>query len=503
MAKSVKGSRRNGKMTTNEKVQFTSAFNAFTSRLTKLWNLLAPNERRDIDTECGWTPSEDLTPETYKKMFERESTAARVVGIWPDECWKLTPEIFEKEDVKVTTPFEASWEKLEAEFQILSVLKRVDEISGIGQFGIIVLGIGDGKTLDQPIENVDDYGRAKSLDGGGEVPFLYVSCYDETEVDISEWNTDSKSPRFGRPEIYSVKMAMGPTQREAKKVHWTRVIHIADNVKGNPLYGFPRMQQCWNRLLDIRKILGGSAEGVWRSGFPILVAEADGELVAAGAEFDEDSLKEQFDAVMQGMQRQLMLQGATAKSIGGGMQDTSPQLRDQLENLCIAIGVPLQIFIGNEIGMRSAEQNSSDHNDRVNGRRNNYVTPFIIVPLIDRLIAAKVLAAPGEDSYQVWWPDPNAPTPKEQAEVAKLVAEVMAIYVRENLVMMIAPDLYLTLVLGWEDDEAEAATKSVKKLYDEEDDNPLIPQPEDEDGSTEQQEGQESGGAGNGGGASS
>ena len=41
-----------------------------------------------------------------------------------------------------------------------------------------------------------------------------------------------------------------------RKVHWTRVIHIAESTLENPIYGIPRLRPVYNRLMDIEKVTG-------------------------------------------------------------------------------------------------------------------------------------------------------------------------------------------------------------------------------------------------------
>ena len=61
------------------------------------------DSRRDIDVEAGYPYKIGL--EQYARLYEREGIAARVVSIFPEECWKEEPKIYETEDSK-EHPFE-------------------------------------------------------------------------------------------------------------------------------------------------------------------------------------------------------------------------------------------------------------------------------------------------------------------------------------------------------------------------------------------------------------
>ena len=83
--------------------------NTTTLRRESIAKLLNPG--LDIDYECRYPPS--INKSDYKRMYDREGIAARVVGIYPDECWAMPPEIFETEEADKTA-FELEWDALES-----------------------------------------------------------------------------------------------------------------------------------------------------------------------------------------------------------------------------------------------------------------------------------------------------------------------------------------------------------------------------------------------------
>src|SRR5919106_6866879 len=66
--------------------------------------------RRNIARECGHPDT--FVPEQYQDLYDRDPIAARVVQIYPRECWQLQPLVYEDEDEKALTPFEADWNAL-------------------------------------------------------------------------------------------------------------------------------------------------------------------------------------------------------------------------------------------------------------------------------------------------------------------------------------------------------------------------------------------------------
>lgn len=121
------------------------------------------DDRRDLYNECGW-PKELTVRDHYKPLYDRFSIAARVVQLFPLECWLVQPEIYEDEDEEVKTDFELAYKQAsqsilgdnwlesndEESNPILEALARLDVLCGIGHYGVMLIGIDDGLELDQP-----------------------------------------------------------------------------------------------------------------------------------------------------------------------------------------------------------------------------------------------------------------------------------------------------------------------------------------------------------------
>jgi len=211
----------------------------------------------------------------------------------------------------------------------------------------------------------------------------------------------------------------------------------------------------FNRLYDIRKIAGGSGEMFWKGAFPGYAFEVDPTI--AGATLDADSLRTEFENYSNGLQRYLALQGVTAKSLLPQTADPKNHLDSQLKQIAIAMGVPYRIFMGSEEAKLASQQDTQAWNKRLTRRQNKYLSPYMIRPLVDRLIEVGVLPQPTE--YTVHWPDLSAPSDMEKAEVLSKITEAFAKYVGGNVDMLIPPEEFLTMFAGL--DEAE-----VKQIMD-------------------------------------
>lgn len=425
------------------------------------------NPLRNIEQECGHPP--DITIEDYWNAFDRGDIAARVVSLYPDECWSENPMIYQNEDEE-ETEFDKAWNSLQEKFQIYSILHRSDVLSGIGRFGVILLGINDGKPLREIVSGISETGE---VTGSPKYDLLYVRPFDETHVKVKSLEEDVSNPRFGMPKMYEIQFnaeAAGNTILTTPQVggnlevHWSRIIHLTDNRASSDTFGMPRLKKVFNRILDLKKVAGGSGEMFWKGGFPGLAletptADSQGNPIT----IDLDSTKEQVEAYMNGLQRYLAVQGMGAKSLSVQVADPTPHVDVQVLLICVAMGVPKRVFLGAEVGQLASGQDIVAWNKRLNRRRKAYVSPFVIRPLVDRLISFGCLPPVKDTGYIIWWPDMNSPSDLDKANVADKITNAISKYVMGGCDILIEPFHFLTLILGLSDEEAESVIKIVGK----------------------------------------
>jgi hypothetical protein len=423
--------------------------NAMATRAKTISALLDP--RRDLDNECGYV-SEPCAAD-YDEMYKKEGIARRVVNIWPSECWQVKPEVWEIEDPK-DTQFEAAWKQLVLEHDLNAVMKRADEISGIGRFGIILLGVDDGLGLNKPVPQ------------NRKCKLLYTRTFDESVITIKSVEQDIKNPRFGKPTMYGVKFENstdGSTNMNESEVHWTRCIHIADGRRMSEVFGEPRMRPVFNRLQDVRKLLGGSAEMFWQGAFPGLSFEVDPRFLEFGAvEIDQDGLKEEMQNYANGLQRWMSTTGVNVKSLAPQVADPSHHFEAQLKAIAITLGVPFRVFMGTEEAKLASSQDSKNWSKRVGERQNEYLTPHVVRPFVERLIAIGQLPKPKEQ-LQITWQDMLTPSDQEKADVAKSRTSAMKDYVMGEVEAIYPLKHFLMDVLSMTEKKAELIIRDIKK----------------------------------------
>jgi len=119
--------------------------NAAMSRSSLFKSMTDP--RRNINHECGYPDTENLTIDQYRDMYDREAIAKRVVQVMPKECWQVTPRVFETESLESETAFEKSLDGIAINLTggsryepeggkgnpVWEYTARVDVLSGIGK----------------------------------------------------------------------------------------------------------------------------------------------------------------------------------------------------------------------------------------------------------------------------------------------------------------------------------------------------------------------------------
>lgn len=440
--------------------------NTLISRRSLLDSML-DGTNRDLNKELHYPDS--ISADLYKEMYDREGIAARVVELSPQESWSVDPRIIENEEVENTT-FEKAWRQLQKKLNLYAYLERADELSGIGHFGVILLGVGDGKELHDPAVLKDDITKGSEE---SQNKLLFVRTFPEHAVEIDAFENDPTNPRFGLPTFYNIKFtdrvsgnSESPENKTSKKVHWTRIIHLADNRQSSEVFGTPRMKNVFNRLLDLRKVLGGSGEMFWKGAFPGYSFEVDPRVTDGAVELDTKALREEFERYSNSMQRYIALTGVSAKSLAPQVSDPGPHMVAFLKAIAITKGIPWRILLGSEEAKLASTQDKDTWRERVKYRQHKYLTPWVITPFIDRLIELNILppVSDEDEGYTVVWPDMAKQTDKEKAEVAARKTEALAKYVVAGVDTLIPPREYFIHVLGTSPEEADALIKAAESF---------------------------------------
>lgn len=472
--------------------------------------------RRDLYTDCGYTATSKLDPEKFLDIYQRFPIATRVVDLPVDESWRRQPDVKEVRDDgdpgDEETEFEIAWRELnnvlrgemswfhsEEGSPVWEYLKRGDKMSRIGQYGVIFLEFDDigkprpngEKSIQQDEESSDTITWADPAPGFEEfdergvfafnkdeqeerqtkkgVTLIGLRTFDQVHAEVTHWNEDANSPMYGRPQTY--RITIGDTETATKHVtqglrerqidvHWSRMIHLSEILTNSEYIGYESCRPVMNDLQDLQKIYGASGEGYWRAAFPGLAFESHPQM-GGRVNINQDDVKTQLQAYQNTLQRHLAAAGGSWKTLSGEVVDPAPFIEARIEAICIYLGCPVRIFKGSERGELASTQDKDSWDERMVLRQVGYLTPRVIVPFIDRLIAVGVLPAP-KNGYTVEWPDLTALSQTVKADLASKMTEAFAKYVKAGLDVFMPPRRYLIDVWEFEEEHVDEILEEVE-----------------------------------------
>jgi hypothetical protein len=424
--------------------------------------------RHMVDKECGYPKF--ITPIMYRYMYDRDDVAARVVDLYADEIWAAEPCIYDYPD-DVETPFEARLKYYITQRHLLQFMYRMDKLCGVGHYGALLYGIDDGKELDQPVDGIDPMGN-RMPGFKKEYNLLYLRPFDEYLSFVQQYETNVNSPRYGLPVMYNLVFldmtidAAGASigTRLNRRVHWTRVQHIADNLHSSLVFGVPRQQRVFNKLLNLRKLYGADAEGLWKAGFPGIAFEVDPSIVADEPDFDKEEFKKEVDEFSNRLAKYITLIGIKAHTLDTQLADPKPHVEIQLQAIASYMNAPLRLFLGSEHSDRGGAAERTMWNKRLGRKIRMFTDPYLVRQIIDRLLAYGMLPPPKNNQYCVEWGDLNVSTDEDKANLSLKWTQALSQYVASGAIHLIPPQEYLTVIMGLKPAEALRIIAKVEKL---------------------------------------
>ena len=371
--------------------------------------------KRDLYAVFGYkkTPSYD----DYLLKYLRQAIAGRIIDAPVNGTWSKRPAVFDSSGPD--GEWAKAWQQLDKERNVFYYLERADRLAGIGQFSVLLIGAKDGKDLEQPL--------SAGGDGEGSAKLIYLQPYSQGQSEITSYEGAPQSERFGLPIEYQLT-AQDPTETGSTtssgsvnrrnssrefKVHYTRVLHVADTPLQDEVFGVPRLQRVYNVLDDLLKVVGGSAEMFWLAGNRGMQADVSPEMELDAD--DAENLEDEIDDYIHELSRVIKTRGVTLKPLGTETADPRGNFEILIAEASAGSGIPSRILLGSERGQLASQQDRSNWANRLSERQGSYATPSILQPFAERLIGVGVLPEPKGDLIYVW-ADPFAPSPLERAQ---------------------------------------------------------------------------------------
>lgn len=425
----------------NDRKLTTQQLQAFASELVGRANLMARmgmqySGSRDLYKALGY--KKDLVFDDYLAKYQRHDMAKAIIDRPVRATWQGSLEMVESDKPK-DTEFETTWDTLNRKLGIKSILSRVDRLTGIGRYGILFLGLDDVSSVNSLVNPVNE-GKVKNL--------LYLKPFGESSAKISKLVETSSDERYGKPLLYEIVIQDVKNKNEyAVKVHHSRIIHIVDDPLESEVYGTPRLEAVFNRLMDLEKLVGGDAEMFWRNARPGYSGEVNPDFQMT--EGMKHELVKHLDEYEHDLRRFLIQEGVTIKALEQQIADPKSHFSVQVSCLSAVTGIPQRVLMGSERGELASTQDTSEWKDYVQGRREDHAEPNIVCPFVDRMIALGILPKPGKD-YTVKWSDLYAVSEKERVEVGKARANALREYTYNPIAQgIIPPPVFYEYFLGF------------------------------------------------------
>ncbi len=402
---------------------------------------------------------ERLTFNMLYNMYSRNSVAARVIETYPDYSWETPPTIKDSGGVssyfskQIRDVLDTNYKLMDGVSQpLLTSMKQLDVLGGIGGESLLVFGFMDGKKLGAPVEYKEN------------MKVAWVKVLHNGQFEVAERNENQTSPDFGDVMLYRTKSFKTGELNFADhiapnvEIHASRCVHFKEG--SNLSFGISRIQRCYNQLLDITKVAGSSAEVYFLGAFSGLSVETDPEATLSEESFEKMQIE--IDNYFDGIRRALIFEGSKAKLLYPAIVSPKEHFDTQITMISIATGVPRRFLTGAEAAKLASQQDSLNWTDRVNIRRNSFMGPRIVLPVVDRLVQAGVVRAPKNNKYEAIWSRAESITTNERANSARNMTDSLIKYFSSGMYSVMEFPVYLMYVCGFSEVEAMAINEQAK-----------------------------------------
>lgn len=443
--------------------------------------------RRNIWEECGY-PADNLSAEEYKDLVDWEPIAAVVNDIYPLESFQSIPEVYEIENGKIQSAWERAWYELplrmgreesyfDAQYScgLAPDLLCADIVSGISRYGVLLIGLNDQLDLEEPAFN-DRWWEGQGASTASPNPkrdrydpkrqVTFLRSFPEHLASIDAVVEDGRDRRAGWPEYYSITFhdwsessglsSIAESSRLSTRVHWTRVIHLADRwhtATSSPVYAIPRCKPVLHPILDIQKVRGGSAEMYWLAAFMGLHFGTHPQL-GADVDVDVEGLKDMYEEWRNGLQRAIYTNGMFVDNLSPQSVDPKPFIEVHVDAIAIKTRTPKRILAGSERGELASGDDKKKWNNRLDSRNRLHVDPNLNQALPNRLVNLGVLPRP-EQGLKVFRPDLSVLSEDERAKVLLTKTQAYAAYVQSGMNQMVPEFDYMTSFDDMDEDAAQ------------------------------------------------
>ena len=350
---------------------------------------------RDLHETLGYKDSPDVSD--FWVLYNRADIAKAIVDKPAEATWSEGVTIHGP-DADTVPPdrgeddLHGAFESMKRKNGVVSSLVRADMVARVGRHGVMLLGVNDGRSLKQPL--------------GSATELKYVTPLSERRIAGFELGENPTNERYNKPMRWTLDF-----EDENREVHWSRVIHIAEQQREHAVYAVPILRPVYNRILDWQKVIGGSAEMFWRGADRKIVASMDPDM---GPVDDTDKLRQQVEEMNHGLRNTVFARGLGIDQLDGEDVDPSGVADTILDAIASETDIPKRILIGSERGELASTQDRANFYGNMEDRRRQHAGPGILRPFVNRLQRADILP---EGDFEIHWPELFVLDAMEKADI--------------------------------------------------------------------------------------
>lgn len=404
--------------------------------------------RSTLYEALGYPP--EISYEEYRQRYKRQDIANRIVNAPVNATWKDEPTV--SETTARDTLFEKEFTDLAKKTDMYFNFKKTDLLACLGRYAVLFIGLKDTESLSSPPA------------AGSTVN--YFSPIPENRSAIEAWDINPRSSRFGLPSSYSIQFDAGGSSSSTRSVHWTRVVHVAENTLESEVFGIPYLEPVYNRLIGLDKLAGGSPEMYWRGARPGYTANAQQDSIVTKKHLEET--RRELTSFAEDLQRVLYVEGIDIKPLAPQVVSPKDHVDVQLMLISAATGIPTRMLTGSERGELASSQDERSWLKLIEQRRLSIARDLIIDPMIERLIFIGALPSP-KDGCSVTWGPLVVLEEKDKAEIGRIRSDALSKYLSTpGAEYLVPPEMFMKRDLGFTDEEMSLATNTVDNQLKEE-----------------------------------
>lgn len=384
---------------------FTNAILTIRRQLGNYLTGVSHDGKRDIYDIYGYKVIRDFN--VYFQAYRYQDIANRIVNTISRSCWRDGLSLV----VKDKPVLEDDMAALNRQGLILQ-LEKADILNRIGRFSLLYIGI-PGQDPEKPISKVT---------GKLAIEEVFFAPFAEDGINVNKWDTDITSSRYGMPILYTIQPKnRGEKDRDilvdAKTVHWSRVVVLSEGALDSGLEGISSLEPVLNRLDDLNKTIGGSAEAYFRNARGKIALEASPDFKSTLTPEMKKDLEEEVEAFTNGWQDFMRLAGITSKVLTTPQFDPTGAIRGALNAISGATGIPMRILTGEGAGQLAGNEDKASYNQLISDRQKQWCSGWILSALV--ILNKAGLFPDLPENVDVSWPINEVLNEKDKSMVNK------------------------------------------------------------------------------------